>query len=122
MSIYPGISVVFVYYSGFLLSMITISNNVTLVSCDLKFICIESPLMPQLYILNYLCARNLYLLRTGMRYIVRFIRALVCIYVNIPEYLSLFIYYFYKMPRLSIVIFSIIYYIFFKFYSHVFMI
>ena len=115
MSIYPGITVVFVYYSGFLLAMPTVSNNVTLVSCDLKFNCIESPLMPQLYILNHLCARNLYLLCTGMRYIVRFIRALVCIYVNIPEYLSLFIYYFYKMPRLSIVIFSIIYYIFFKF-------
>ena len=49
-----------------------------------------------------------------MWYIVPFIRDLVYIYVNIPEYLSLFIYYFYKMPRLLIVIFSIIYYILFQ--------
>ena len=94
MSVYPGISMVFVYCSGFLLAMPTVSNNVTLVSCDLKCNCIDAPLTPKLYILNYLCARNIYLLCTSMRCIVPFIRALICMYVNIPEYLSLFIYYF----------------------------
>ena len=85
--------------------MPTVSNNVTLVSCDLKCNYIHSPLTQKLYLLKYLYSKNIYLLCTNMRYIVPFIRDLLYNYVNIPEYLSLFIYYFYKMPRLSIVTF-----------------